>query len=333
MMSPRPQRTTKLAPLEFRVFRNLKSRIEGRRVLVACSGGADSVALALVMARLASRLGFEMAIAYVHHGPSAEKKVERARLKARNFVVKLAEQLELRYYSPDATDSPTQELRSEEALRRFRHQALSELRKIHGFDFIALAHHADDLLETRLIRLIRGTGPQGLKSMSLVTNAVLRPFLDEGRADLEAYLVVKKQKWLNDPTNRSEEPLRNWLRRNWLKALERKRPGGGKSLARSLKLLVEALDQNSPDFREFLSDGNEAIRRDLYQRLGPIERRQLLARYLRACGLKNFSENHIMEICKRLDSAQKVFTFELLCSRWEINAQQILVVVGHKTRR
>jgi tRNA(Ile)-lysidine synthase len=330
MMSRRPQRTTKLAPLEFRVFRNLKSRLEGRRVLVACSGGADSVALALVMARLASRLGFEMAIAHVHHGPSVEKKVERARLKARNFVVKLAERLELRYYS---ADSPAQELHSEEALRKFRHQTLSELRKIHGFDFVALAHHADDLLETRLIRLIRGTGPQGLKSMSLMTNAVLRPFLDESRADLEAYLVAEKQKWLNDPTNRSEEPLRNWLRRNWLKALERKRPGGGKSLARSLKLLVEALDQNSPDFREFLSDGNEAIRRDLYQRLGPIERRQLLARYLRARGLKNFSENHIMEICKRLDSAQKVFTFELLRSRWEINAQQISVVVGHKARR
>jgi tRNA(Ile)-lysidine synthase len=290
--------------------------------LVGCSAGADSVALALILSRLKKRLGFEMALSYVHHGPSGESRTERARARAAVFVKKLAARLEIDFFAESPSRS---ELRSEEELRAFRHASLERLRQVNGFDMIALAHHADDLFETRLIRLIRGTGPQGLKAMSFVEGCVLRPLLVESRANLIAYLEERGQKWLEDPTNRSEEPLRNWVRRRWLRDLEQRRPGAGRAFARSLELLVQEQEQNAVDYASYLSENRSAIRRDLYLRLGHAERRRLLAGYLRERGVKNFSKKHIDEIAKRLDSPRKVFTFNLLRSRWDINAERILV--------
>jgi tRNA(Ile)-lysidine synthase len=341
---PSPFPSTKLLPLEFRIFQAWRDgRLKGRRILVACSGGADSVALVHVLARLASRLGFSLAIAHVHHGLAKSKSTQAARARAYVFVARLATELGLEFHSltpsrlvrgvlrPDLAaikDRFPRELRSEEELRDFRLRQLERLRAQGGFDCLVFAHHGDDLFETRLIRLIRGTGPQGLAAMTTDSRKVLRPFLQESRESLRDYLRSRKLEWIEDPTNRTIDPLRNWLRHRWLPELEKKRAGGVKAFRRSLELLVEQQGTHQENWMaEILdADANEApsIKRDLYQRLGKLERHRVLAHYLRHLGIRHFGTSHIEEIAKRLDTNQKVFTFELLRFRWEINAQQIL---------
>jgi tRNA(Ile)-lysidine synthase len=164
--------------------------------------------------------------------------------------------------------------------------------------------------------------------MTTDSRKVLRPFLQESRESLRDYLRSRKLEWIEDPTNRTIDPLRNWLRHRWLPELEKKRAGGVKAFRRSLELLVEQQGTHQENWMaEILdADANEApsIKRDLYQRLGKLERHRVLAHYLRHLGIRHFGTSHIEEIAKRLDTNQKVFTFELLRFRWEINAQQIL---------
>lgn len=82
--------TTKLDPFEFRVFRRFGEALEGERILIACSGGRDSVALVEVFSRIQSRIPFELSVAYVHHGMSENTKTTRYRNSAARAVEKLA---------------------------------------------------------------------------------------------------------------------------------------------------------------------------------------------------------------------------------------------------
>jgi tRNA(Ile)-lysidine synthase len=328
--------STKLQPLEFRIFKKWRDKDLKKKLLVACSGGADSVALLHIMARVAPRLGINLSVAHVHHGPAAVIETQIARAKAQTFVAELAKKLGLKFYTVTRS-SDLGELSSEQDLRNFRHQSLQELRVAIGFDLVAFAHHSDDLFETRLIRLIRGTGPQGLRAMQEleIDRGIFRPLLDESRQDLLAYLTSQNLSWLEDPTNVDREPLRNWVRHSWLPDLEKKRPGAIRAFSRSLGLMAMAAadlseqtesiadDVGRCDVAAFGLDASASIDRQVYEGLNEKAKRQLIASYLRQLELRDFATTHVEEIVKRLDSYQKVFTFELLQCRWEINAQQL----------
>lgn len=319
-------RATKLQPLEFRVFQALRERpeIKGSRLLVACSGGVDSVALALILKRLSTRLGFELALAYVHHGETSDPRINTARMRAQKRVQRLATELGLEFFvNPPSGSSPT----SEDALRSLRLKQLHTWREEAAFDLIALAHHKDDLLETRLIRLVRGTGPGGLVAMRSWDPPVMRPLLGESREAIEAYARAAGTTWINDPTNRSTEPLRNWMRRLWLPALETKRPGAREALARSLAQIADTLERREPSFEKYgihLEERGAWMERAAYRQLGASERREGMALYLRTIGVPNFGASHVEEICKRLDTSRKNLTFQLLKLQWEVNAERIL---------
>jgi tRNA(Ile)-lysidine synthase len=304
--------STKLKSLEFRLFCRWQAELAGQRVLVTCSGGRDSVALVKCFARLAPRIGFELAIAHVHHGFSRRIEIQNARKQAQAFTEELADKLSLPIFVSVPGD--TCERISEQDLRQYR---LAELKKIFtsgGFTKIAFAHHADDLLETRLIRLIRGTGIQGLKAMSESSGKVIRPFLTERRANLEAYLLG--QSWFEDPSNHETGPLRNWLRLSWLPELERKRAGSMKALERSL----ENISQHQPV--RVVRREQSLDRRVLLQR-SVSERRQEIASYVRAVGSRQFGSSHIDEVLKRVSSRRKRFEFEVAGLRWNIELHTI----------
>jgi len=226
---------------------------------------------------------------------------------------------------------------------------LEALRVESNADLIALAHHADDLFETRLIRLIRGTGPQGLPAMTEFDARLLRPFLVETRAEIEAYAREARLAWVQDPTNAETNALRNWIRNKWLVALDRKRPGSSKAFRLSLERIAETCatrsiqesssssqshqsqkssqESSAPESAPESAPGafvDHCIDRKRFQRLGKTERQSVLAAYLRALGVRNFGATHIGEICKRLDTSRKVFTFEVLQLHWSVNAEQVI---------
>ena len=233
---------------------------------------------------------------------------------------------------------------SEAALRDQRYQALRQCLQDQQLDILALAHHRDDLLETRLLRLIRGTGGQGFAAMHTLEMPLFRPLLDFFKADLEAYLKSEKLRFLKDPSNDSLDPMRNWLREKWLKPLEKKQKGSLVSLARSLETLAsevssseksDLLRQNaaflSQDPKEVAKTDPKGIAaidlsRSFYLSLNPTEQGRLLAQYLHSRGKKDFSQSHLQEIRKRLDKEQKDLTFRVAGCNWFVNAEQIKVV-------
>lgn len=311
-MDGRRIRKTIWTRFETSIFRLLKEKnLRGRKILVAVSGGLDSTALLYALVAIAKPLDLKLTVAHVHHGDLAK----RARDKALKFVESMAKKLSVEFRSIKVTGNP----KSEAELRKVRYEALEKMRLETGSDFVALAHHSDDLLETRLIRLIRGAGPEGLKSMGILSGVKLRPFLSVPRKDLRTYLGEKSAAWLEDPSNAKAEPLRNWIRLTWLPALEEKRAGGVKTLARSLESL--AAKRNHEWAKSYFDE--RGIQRGRLSELNQLEQRQVVASFLRHRGAQNYTYSHIEEVLKRLRNPQSVLAFRCLDRDWKVNAEYI----------
>lgn len=327
---------TRLRPLEFALFRMLQG-FRGSALLLAVSGGCDSVVLLHAIAALRERLELRLGVAHVHHGVSRNEGQTRARNQAAAFVQDLAQKLQIQAFMLGGMDNESRESQdanrlnggeSEEQLRLFRLEKLEACRLKHGFSHIVFAHHRQDLLETRMIRLLRGTGPDGLVAMRPIAETTFRPFLGETREAISSYARERNLAWLDDPSNQNSEPFRNWLRLLWLPELECKRPGSLESLARSFDLLVEALESQSLTRLQLHAAclKQNGIDRLLFDQLGIQERNYLIALYLRRLGARGLGRSHIEEIVKRLDSPQKSFRFEVGKFNWIVNAEQILAV-------
>ncbi len=312
--------TTKLRPFEFQVRKRMRE-VAGQKILVACSGGADSVALVHLFAALAPRLKFEWGIAHIHHGPSLDHDVNRWRGDAQLFVQNLGAQVGARVYSNESSQAKLRS-QSENELRNFRKNLLNQWRDEHGFTLLAFGHHADDLLETRLMRLARGTGPQGLGAMWENRAGVLRPLLTFSRQMIRQYLGALSVSWLEDPSNQDLRYFRNWLRQTWLPQLEAFRPKSVDQMADSLSLIAAELE--TPDHQRFRFSKSGICELDLvfFRSLSLKDRQRLLASLLAAFleggHLQEFKHSHIMEILKRLDTFQKVHRFPLLGLTWEV---------------
>ena len=305
--------------LDHHVWKQIKQHsLQEKKILVALSGGVDSVALLRAFTKIhkAELLG----ACYFHHGEDANQEYRK---EAQVFCEKLCKKLGIEFYPLKASTLA----KSEAEYRELRYQALDLLKKQEGFNLLATAHHRDDLLETRLLRLIRGTGAQGFQAMATLKDALFRPFLEITKRELKKYLREEKLRAFEDPTNKSLDPLRNWVREEWLKALEKKSKGASGALARSLETIASEIE-NRP-WGDLLSQ-NEAyltqgLSRAFYLTLSPYEQKRVLAQYLFSLGKRDFSQSHLEEIQKRLDKSQKVITFKVAGCHWEVNAEQIKV--------
>jgi tRNA(Ile)-lysidine synthase len=304
----------KLPLFAFETGRSFGEHLRGQRVLVACSGGVDSVALADVLARLAPRFGFSIAIAHIHHGPG-EQPQSQSRDRARDFVRGLARAQNFEFFERKSLAV----LKGEEALRDFRKLSIDEIVEQNGFTKVALGHHADDLLETRLIRLVRGTGPRGLIAMKASTARVLRPFLTTSREHILNYARAQKLAWIEDPSNDDRNFLRNWMRHEWLPILEKNRPGSRAALARSLDLLCEAVP--------LVTKSSPIQSRSDFHKFPPPKKRATIAAIAIERGARNFGSAKIIEVLKRLDrlevSRQKRANFVVGGVEWNVTHDTI----------
>ncbi|HEV2854035.1 MAG TPA: tRNA lysidine(34) synthetase TilS [Thermoanaerobaculia bacterium] len=205
----------------------------GDAVVVAFSGGPDSTALLWGMSRLAERTGLRcprLAAAHLDHAMdpgSAGRAREAARVAARLGVPFLTERREER------TDGPAES--PEAAGRRARYEFLERVRRDLGARWIATAHHRDDQAETVLLRLLFGSGLEGLAGIRPVHGAVVRPLLGVPRSELVAAVAAAGLKPVDDPTNGDLDVPRNLVRHRLLPSLE---PESSTSLATSLARLA-----------------------------------------------------------------------------------------------
>lgn len=269
-----------------------------------------------------------LSVLHIHHGADSPHQVE-FRNDARKIVRAYCKSHGLHFLTN--TTMPKRRLHSEAESRTFRLQCFRSAIKFIQNRFggsvrVLTAHHKDDVLETRLLQMIRGTGVQGFLSVHGLSQGRFLPLQAFSRDDLLAYAKERELNWVEDPSNSATDALRNWLRHVWLPELEGRHPGGVRQLGLSLDRLAaeteDAFLAKQAEFTALLaSDG--AVRRN---KLGhwPFEKRAAFwAWYFKACGLRSYSENHVFEMLKRLDTTKKEFRFDLVGRNWVVDAQHI----------
>lgn len=199
------------------------------RLLVACSGGGDSVALLVLLHDVAPQLGIRLAVGHVDHGvrgAEARRDADHVAMLAASFGVEMLE----------TGPVPSPQAPSEATLRAARFQALGALASRCGADAIALGHTLEDRAETLLLNAARGAGRTGLAALrwrrEVAGLLLVRPLLGIRRDALRRHLRGRGIGWMEDSTNESLDPVRNRIRRLVLPPLEAAVPGAVESLAR-----------------------------------------------------------------------------------------------------
>ncbi|HKV44873.1 MAG TPA: tRNA lysidine(34) synthetase TilS [bacterium] len=290
-----PQRDEATRPIVERVrdtLRRNRMLSGGETVIVAASGGPDSTALVHLLAALRDDFFLTIHLAHLNHGLRPDAVEDAA------FVAAMGRTLGLEHH--DASADPRgladrEGLSLEDAGRRLRYEFFGRLARETGAAALATGHTLDDQAETVLMRLLRGTGPEGLRGIPPVRAAgglrIIRPLIDTSRADVEAYLRSRGIGWREDPTNRDLAILRNRIRRVLIPTLEGYNPDVRQALARLAGLLRDeaaALESlAAPQIAKALSDraGAVIVAREPFRRLPvALQRRAIRAAIRRVRG-------------------------------------------------
>jgi tRNA(Ile)-lysidine synthase len=273
----------------------VRRRVCGYReggIVVAVSGGSDSVALLRMLhaAASASQSGPALSVAHVDHGARPDS-TDDAR-----FVANLAESLGLPFDL--ATWRPTRTAHFEVEARNARYGLLADIARSRGAKAVAVGHTRDDQAETILQRLLRGTGPRGLGGMKFTRPlgegvALIRPLLDVPRLELRAFLERIGQPYRDDPSNTDRARTRNRIRHELLPLLaDHYNPQIINALVRLGRLSAER--ERDDERRTQLAarrivkpveaEGVISLDRDRFRRLSLARRAELLRHVWREAG-------------------------------------------------
>ncbi len=224
-----------------RGVREVLSRLEpGDAVVVACSGGADSLALAAATMFEGRKLGLRVVGATVDHGLQSGSADQAARVVAQLVALGVDETATVRVEVHGAGHGP------EAAARQARYDVLEQFREQVGAVLVLLGHTRDDQAETVLLGLTRGSGPRSLAGMRRAFDHYARPLLDVTRDDTRTACLVEGLDPWDDPHNDDPGYTRVRVRRTVLPVLEEQLgPGVSATLARTADQVrddVEALD-------------------------------------------------------------------------------------------
>ncbi|MCF7935142.1 MAG: tRNA lysidine(34) synthetase TilS [Synergistales bacterium] len=176
-------------------------------ILVAVSGGCDSVALLVILAALVERR--RLVVAHLEHGMRGQESLEDAA-----FVRRLATSLHLPFSSRQTNITRRKERHEsgEQCGRRLRYAFLEQAGTAHGASWIATAHIEDDQVESILFNIARGSGLDGLQGIARKRGRIIRPLLDIDKETLRAFLLENGYTWKEDHTNRDIRYSRNYIR-------------------------------------------------------------------------------------------------------------------------
>lgn len=224
----------------------------GDAVVVAVSGGPDSMALLDALVRLAPTWRLRLHAVHVDHGLRPDSGEDAAWVADRVRAMGLL---------PDvvrvdaAAHARAHRLSLEAAARQLRYRELERARRRVGAARIAVGHHRDDVAETVLLRLCTGAGSDGLAGIPPVRGAIVRPLIERSRAEILAYLAARGLPWREDPSNRDLRFPRNRIRHELLPWLERHvNPRVRAALARTAALLRDEVEWLEAEARRSLEE-------------------------------------------------------------------------------
>jgi len=262
-LSRKPRQRADLLHAVEETIRTRRLFRRGQGILVAVSGGLDSMVLLTVLHELAPENRWRLSVAHLNHCLRGRSSDADERL-VRNVCKKLAlpvfvERAEVRQLAKE------QKLSIEMAARKLRHDFLVRTAKKERISTIAVAHHADDQVELFFIRLLRGTGGEGVAGMKWRNPfpgakgiELVRPLLGESKSALREYAATNRIDFREDATNASLDILRNRIRHELLPLLRSKyQPALNKVVLRSMQIIGDESDLTKRAAEEWLQTARE----------------------------------------------------------------------------
>ncbi|KAB1154002.1 tRNA lysidine(34) synthetase TilS [Tenacibaculum aiptasiae] len=235
--------------------------LKGKKLLIAISGGVDSV----VLTHLLYQLKFNISLAHCNF----QLRGEESDLDE-IFINDLGKELSLNTYTIQFKTNEyakRHKLSTQLAARKLRYDWFNELAREHDFDYILTAHHADDNLETFLINLTRGTGLEGLTGIPTVNGNIVRPLLIFSREEIKNFAITNAIQWREDASNSETKYLRNKIRHQIIPTLKEVNPSllnsfikTNEFLKQSQQIVNDKIKETSP---EVLINKGDVIKIDI----------------------------------------------------------------------
>jgi tRNA(Ile)-lysidine synthase len=272
---------------------------KGDHIFVALSGGADSVTLAELLGEVEDKIGFKLSACHFNHKlrgeeSDADEKFVKLYCSERNLDLKVGERRR------------SEKIKSEGDARKSRYKFFEQILKMNRGAKVALAHQKNDLAETLLMNLIRGTGLRGLRSIPLSRKNFIRPLLCVDRKEIEDYLKQKNIGYRTDKSNHSIDFNRNLVRLKIIPEILKINPKALEALnAASVRVAsdYEIIDKAVSDALAVIvvEKRKDLVKWDLgkYLKYDKALRREIIAQAIRDLGIyMDISSSHIESIDK-----------------------------------
>lgn len=278
---------------------------KGSRIVLGVSGGPDSVCLLDVMSKIAPKYDLKLRIAHVNYGLRGKDSDQDEK-----FVRELGKKFKIPVHTLTPTLSLFRERRrmmpSENELRNIRYIFFEKIRHQNKFDSIAVAHNADDQVETFLMRIIRGAGLQGLSAMKYKNGKIIRPLLGISRKEILEYLEKNKLKYQTDKTNAENLFLRNKIRNKLIPFLEKNfNPKIRETIFSATTSIAEDFDFLNSYVAALTANQKKLSIKKLLA-LHPALQRRVLLHYIerQKAGRRDIDAAHVEEALKALRSTK-----------------------------
>ena len=267
-------------------------------VLVALSGGPDSVALLHLLLKVKDKLGIKLFAAHVNHMLRGKEST-----RDEEFVKKLCSEWKIPLFTKRINVPKISKGKNVEAVaRKLRYQFLEETLRSLGRGKIATGHTASDLTETVLLNLTKGTGIKGLRGFLPKRGNVVRPLFEITRSEIEKYLEKENLPYVIDSSNLSTDYERNLIRHKVVSELKKINPSLEKAFLRNcetVRLLEDFIEKETDCIlKNWIKKEKLEIPIDEFSKLHPFLKRQLLQKGFHLLTGKSLSFKNVLELEK-----------------------------------
>ncbi|NWG04759.1 MAG: tRNA lysidine(34) synthetase TilS [Syntrophaceae bacterium] len=316
------------------LFRQFKRTIDhyqllekGERLIVGVSGGVDSMVLLHLLNAYREAFQLTLIVAHVNHGLRPEESEKEAELvqtecELHGFPFEYG-QFNVREFQKTAG------LSTQDAARRIRFQFFQDLLKKHKATKIALGHNADDQIETILLRLMRGSGVEGLKGMLPIREGkVIRPLLESWREDIESFAAEKEIHFCLDSSNLKEDYLRNRIRLSLIPLIEKEYQPNFKKVLLStsaiLRIENDYLERSAEEaYQRIVQETGDTLsfKFSEYQSLHPIMQWRIVRKmietfFTQATVMRESNWSDVRRIYRELQNPRASFILECPPGLW-----------------